>query len=198
MARSLLSLITLLVLLAAPIMAEGNGTFTEIYQDTYNGWINGDIDSSKIMEVMADLESDLGQETGDWENAYRRTKVALVIGHVYFEDGETDLSIVELERSQQLAQESIEMRDNSDSWRLMADAGSYIMLQKGMGYIMANSSKVQDQAEMALELDPANARASLIIAQYLVNAPGIAGGNKNEGIEILQELTTRNNLKQLE
>lgn len=46
MARKLLSLLTLLVLITVPIMAEETGTFTEIYQDTYNGWINGDIDSS--------------------------------------------------------------------------------------------------------------------------------------------------------
>lgn len=192
--KKIITVLILSVLLISPVSAEDITVFSENYHNLYSKWMNGDLDSPGLLEAMNDLERQLTSEPENWETLYWRSRAALVRGQVYLEEKNEELSLIDLFKSQELSMESINMRNNSDSWRLMADAGSAIMLQKGLGYIIKNSSKVQEYAETALELDPMNARASLVIAQYLTNAPAIAGGNKKEGIELLRELSQRNNL----
>ena len=52
------------------------------------------------------------------------------------------------------------------------------MLQKDFLFIITNFTKALDQA---LEIDPKNTRASLILTEFLCNAPPIAGGNAVRG-----------------
>ena len=187
-------MLSLILIINSLIFAQEAMDYTDFLQNPFDLWLNNEMSSEYLIEKMDALEVSLDKESPNWKTKYWQAKAALIKGQILFETGQKKLSLSELERSQSLSMESIAKKDNSDSWRLMADAGSYIMLQKGMFYIMGNSSKVQDQAEMALELDPLNARASLIIAQYLTNAPKIAGGNITEGIEIFENLTKRYDL----
>jgi len=182
------------VLFLSDITAEKITVISESYHNSYSSWMNGELDSPGIIEAMSTLEEQLISGPVNWETLYWRSRTALVRGQVYLEEENEELSLLDLFKSQELSMEAINMYNNSDSWRLMADAGSAIMLQKGLGYIIKNSSKVQEYAETALKLDPMNARASLVIAQFLTNAPAIAGGNKRKGIKLLRELSQRSTL----
>ena len=109
-------------------------------------------------------------------------------------DEKTESSLNELEACQELITKSLSYGDFSDGWRVMSEAGSYIMLQKGLGYIIANSKDVEKQAEKSVELESDNARALLIVAQGLINAPAIFGGNKKKGMAMMETLNLRRDI----
>ena len=134
-------------------------------------------------------------ETINWESEYVKSRISLIKGQIYFEQEEKRSSIRELEKSLNFAEESINRIERSETLRTMAEANSLLMLQKGFIYIIANFKRPQNQAERALELDPDNSRAALVIAQFLCNAPAIAGGNLNEGIALLKSQADRDDLK---
>jgi hypothetical protein len=74
------------------------------------------------------------------------------------------------------------------SYCLEAEARAQIMLIKGIPYIITNGGKVQKLAELALEINPDNAIAKLIVARSKINVPGLFGGAPKKGIEMLEEV----------
>ncbi len=79
----------------------------------------------------------------------------------------------------------------SKAFLLEAEARAEVMLFKGVSFIIKNGSLVQELAEETLSLDPDNPEALVIYAQGRINAPRLFGGNKREGIQILEELWNR-------
>jgi len=163
-------------------------------QQTMESWINNDIDSENMLNSLSRMEANLEEENDNWEVEYWKSRISLVKGQIYFEQREKKLSIRELQKSLTYAEESNIQKEMSDTWRTMSEANSLLMMQKGFLYIVANHALAQDQAKRALELDPDNARASLVIAQFLCNAPSIAGGNLEEGLSLLKTLYKRDDL----
>lgn len=78
-------------------------------------------------------------------------------------------------------------RVSSESWRMTSECISQLCLLKGMGYLVANGPKVSTYAEKALELNPRNAAARVIIAAGKVYPPAMFGGNPKRGIELMKE-----------
>jgi len=183
------------LLLTVPLLiAEEPAGFSGAFHAPLDAWINGEIDSDALIDEMSGLEAILEREDESWENLYWRSRITLVRGRIHYEREDEQSSLIELKRTQELAQKSIDVQDNSESWRVMSEASSLIMLQRGIGYIILNSSKGQNQYRRSLELDPDNARASLLHAQFLCNAPGIFGGDLEQGIEVLRDLSIRTDL----
>ena len=164
------------------------------YVQFVNLWINEEDSYEVTLQKVADIDRTLDQLPDSLDKFYWKSRTALLRGQIWFFQEEKKKSIRELEKSQELAKISLDFENYSEGWRLISDAGSFIMLQKGLGYIISHSSDVQKQAEKALELDSTNARAALIVAQGLMNAPKLFGGNKEKGIEMLMNLSRRNNL----
>ncbi len=183
-----------LFLISTLITAKEPEIFSGRFHQSLDIWINGQTDTESFFEEINNLDEILEQEVSGWENLYWQARLSLLRGQIYYEWDDKKQSIRELKTCRELAEEAISIQENSDSWRIMSEASSLIMLQKGMGYIILNFSKSRDQAEQAIELDPQNARASLVFAQFLSNAPSIAGGNIDEGIEMLQNLSYRSDL----
>jgi tetratricopeptide (TPR) repeat protein len=111
------------------------------------------------------------------------------LADLYLEN--TDGSILKLEKAQELINSSLSTKESSEAWGLLAESGSYIMLQKGISYIISNSPKVKEYGEKAIALNPNNYRAIVIDAQGLINAPRIFGGDKKRGLENLRKLTEK-------
>jgi len=78
-------------------------------------------------------------------------------------------------------------RVSSESWRMTSECISQLCLLKGMGYVVANGPKVSSYAEKALELNPKNAAAQVIVAASKVYPPAMFGGNPKRGIELMKE-----------
>jgi hypothetical protein len=157
-------------------------------------WIRGEENDTLILNGFSNLENKLDNLVPSNNRFYWKSRVLLITGQIHFYEGREDDSLETLEKSREWAFRSIESGGGSDSWRILSEAGSYIMIQKGVGYIIANSADIQEQAERSLELDGANARAGLIVAQGLVNAPALFGGNKKKGIADLEALNRRSGL----
>lgn len=183
-----------LLLATFNIFGESIDEVIDRYESSYLNWITGDWDDDRTILSLQALNPLLEAQRDNREKFYWQSRILLAIGTIYFQDGKSDLSLAALEASRDLAERALEMDNFSEGWRIFSDAGSFIMLQKGVGYIIANSSKVQEDAEKALDLNPDNARASLIVAQGLVNAPRLFGGNKKKGLEVLESLLKRRDL----
>jgi tetratricopeptide (TPR) repeat protein len=164
------------------------------YHELLDSWLNDEISSEALVEGISAFEDTLIAENETWEKLYWLSRMALIRGQIYYEAGNNEASLVELEKSHRLIEDSIAIQEHSDSWRIRSEASSLIMVQRGLLYIILNFKKAQKQAAKSLELDPDNARSHLIVAQFLTNAPGIAGGDMRKGLEILEEQASRDDL----
>jgi tetratricopeptide (TPR) repeat protein len=157
--------------------------------------MNDEISPQNMISLMNGYEDDLNLLEESRDTLYWKSKTALIRGQVYYSLERNNETLNEMEICIEMAEKSMTYGEYSEGWRLQADAGSYVMLIKGVANIIANSGKMQNMAKKSLLLDPDNARSSLIIAQALINAPPLFGGNKKKGSEILERLNNRNDIK---
>jgi hypothetical protein len=187
-------IIILLIVIAPQLYAAEPGNLSGEYHELIDSWLNDEIESDHVSSEINLLEAELLKKSETWENLYWLARISLIQGQIHYENKEKELSLEALDRSQKFLNQSLAIHEHSDSWRIMSEVSSLIMIQKGFIYIIFNFSKSQDQAKASLELDPNNTRASLTIAQFLINAPGIAGGNLKKGIKLLEEQSLRKDL----
>ena len=84
------------------------------------------------------------------------------------------------------AEAVVEQCPCSEGWRMMSEHIGQLCLVKGLGFLLANGRKVVAYAEKALELDPDNVGAQVIVAASKVYPPRAFGGNPAIGIELMQ------------
>jgi hypothetical protein len=90
---------------------------------------------------------------------------------------------------------NLEIRDSrSDLLRLNSEIRAQLMLVKGLFYIISHAASVEQMALAALEIDPRDVIAAVVVAQGRVNAPPAFGGNFEEGMSMLEELISRDDL----
>lgn len=92
-----------------------------------------------------------------------------------------------LEKAIELAEEAVERREFSEGYRLLADAYSQMMMARGIFYMARHGETARDAAFRALELGPENPKAYISVAGYYLNAPPIAGGDTERGVELLRQ-----------
>lgn len=195
--KNMLKKIIMTTILLAGLLNLKAVTFDEIserYSSLLMDWIEGVLPPGETIEEMDRLQNELSKLPDGAEKLYWDARILLAQGQVMFYQGEERQSIDYLESAQEKASDALDMDKSSDTWRVLSEAGSFIMVQKGVGYIIANSSKVQEQAEEALLLDGDNARATLIISQGLINAPKFFGGDEKKGMAMMEELVNRGDL----
>lgn len=95
-----------------------------------------------------------------------------------------------LEEALAYAEEAVERREFSEGYRLLADAYSQMMMARGIFYMARHGESARDAAFRALKLGPENAKAHISVAGYYLNAPPIAGGDTEKGVELLREGVT--------
>lgn len=161
-------------------------------------WLNNEISNEELLRKMNGFDVSLSRQTASWKNLQRRAQVSLTRGQMLYETDQKKLSLEALEKSRDYAGKSINLNNQSDTWRILSEASSLIMLQKGMFYIIANFTEALDQAKEALKLEENNERAALIVAQFLCAAPAIAGGDLQEGLSIMKNLLQRTDLTELD
>lgn len=176
------------------LCAIGQNSISDKYEDTLNLWLNSDIDLQQMLQELSNLEAGISEYSLSWENYYWYSRISLLRGQIYYDLKENGLSINALEDSLYFAEQANELRTMSETLSTMAMANSLLMVQKGLLFTIANFSVPVEQADMALELDSRNLHASMIKAQFLCNAPFIAGGNLEEGISMLRGLSEQDDL----
>ena len=78
--------------------------------------------------------------------------------------------------------------------RLYAENLSQLSTLKSLGFLMSNGTKISPLAEEALELNPGEVKAHLLLASRYVYSPGIWGGDPDRGISMLEEVKTMDGL----
>lgn len=182
-------LLLILFLLPLEIVFANDVYFLNNLTHNIDSWLNNEMTHSQFITILENYEDELPKEKS-YQYYHSKSIIKFYKGRVYFEQNESDKSISQLEECQSLSQKALEIEEKADSWRVMSDAGSLIMIQKGLTYIIANSKKINDYALKSLELDSNNIKASFIVAQGFINAPALFGGNKKKGVKMLNELLT--------
>lgn len=130
--------------------------------------------------------------------AYLLARVELYRGRISLKTESRSTSRTFFEKSMELADESLSIRESSEALRVKADAGSSWMIAKGLGGIIKMAPQVQQWSDRSVELDPQNALATIISCQGQINAPKSAGGNPEEAAGRLELLNTRSDLDDIE
>jgi len=91
-----------------------------------------------------------------------------------------------LEESMSLSEQYLTMGRDARGIRQYAESLSQIATLKTMSYLISNGPKVQTLAREAIELDPDEIKAHMLIASRYIYSPLIFGGNPAKGIGIIE------------
>lgn len=181
-------IITSILLIPAPfITAESYIENANYYNIQLESFLNNTTASPIIAENLNTLSSETS-EASDFKNLYLHSKIMLLRGIIIAQTGNVNESVLTLLTAQSAAEKALELKTDADCYRILGEAGSAIMLQKGVPYIITHGGKVEKYIDKAIELDPQNIRAGVLKAQSLINKPFIFGGNVKKGINLLSEL----------
>jgi len=96
-----------------------------------------------------------------------------------------------LEESMHFSEQYLEMNRDARGIRQYAESLSQMATLKTMGYLFSNGPKIQTLAREAIELDPDEIKAHMLIASRYIYSPSIFGGNPAKGISIIEALVQR-------
>lgn len=117
---------------------------------------------------------------------YSLGRVALLRGTWFNILDEKRRAVDVLEEALRRAERALELEEFSEGYRLLSDAHSQMMLARGVIYMIRHGDEARSAAFHALELDPSNPRAHISVAGFYLNAPPVAGGDLERGIEVLR------------
>ena len=158
-------------------------------------FINGRYDAATA--VVDRLLSDRASEGRTWATLIKNGNANLWKGRIALELGDEAgaerFLLAAIEAAGMMREEEGRGEDpiRMSSYLLEAEARAELMLFKGVGVIIKNGPLVQELAEKTLEIDPMNPEALVIYAQGRINAPRLFGGNRKEGIQVLEDLWSR-------
>lgn len=178
----LLLLIAIPAALQAEPMEEGNRALTEAQRLVYSQ--SGTSDRLEALFSAARAEYRLIESASLRE--YSLGRVALLEGTWLNTLDRSRAAAQVLEEAVERAHRALEEQEFSEGYRLLSDAHSQMMLARGLIYMIRNGDEARSAAFRALELDPANPRAHISVAGFYLNAPAVAGGDVEEGIEVLE------------
>jgi tetratricopeptide (TPR) repeat protein len=116
-----------------------------------------------------------------------RSRIEYLMARGFQADGDRRRAAVHYEEGLAVLEAIRKEGAPSEVWRMASECISQLCLLKGLGYVLANGTKVAAYAEKALVLDPKNAAAKVIIAASKVYPPPMFGGNPSRGIELMME-----------
>ncbi len=102
------------------------------------------------------------------------------------------------EKSMTLVQQSLDLYESADGYRVLADAGSSWMATKGLGGIIKMAPNVKKWSDKAIAINPENALSVIISSQGQIHAPKASGGNPQEAVRRLTALIVRPDLSNIE
>jgi hypothetical protein len=113
-----------------------------------------------------------------------------LIGRAYGHEKDKKRANKHFEAALAYAKESLAVMEYSEGYRLMSEIISQQCLVKSVGYIMRHGPKVTWYAKKALELNPQNGKAHIILAASRIYPPAAFGGDPEKGIEKMKNALT--------
>ena len=96
-----------------------------------------------------------------------------------------------LEESMSFSEQYLMKERDARGIRQYAESLSQITTLKTIGYLISNGPKIQSLAQEAIELDPGEIKAHMLIASRYIYSPSIFGGNPAKGIDIIEAIVQR-------
>ena len=120
------------------------------------------------------------------------------MGRIAAEMGEINQARILFDAAEQLLKDAATEGESAAIYALWADTKAQILLIRGISYVIRNSGKIRRLAQTALEIDPDNALARLVIARGKINAPRLFGGSVPKGIEMVRSVLDLDGLEPFE
>ena len=127
-----------------------------------------------------------------------RVRVSHVRGLLAREAGDKATAASWFARMEDICREAQELKNSADGYAWIAQARSKLMLVRGIGYVIRNSPTLERLANQALDIDPGNITALLVLARGKLNAPKIFGGDTELAISLLTKVLVAPNLERRE
>jgi tetratricopeptide (TPR) repeat protein len=189
MKKSLTTIIMLLFFLGivSQIWSEIPESVVGLHDRAYEMYINGNYTSSDFTDLLENFLTEVAVTADQAEAFYWRGKTAYLKGLASIAEGNKTDAEIHLNEAVRIAGELKRFLELEYSYSLESNAKAQIMLIKGVPYIIRNAGEVQKLAERALELNPDNIQARLIVASGKLNAPKFFGGDTTAGINLLEQ-----------
>lgn len=175
-----------------PMPVRGTDTLMEA-QDLIYGF---SLDSDRIERVLDRAQREFRASTGGAEQDYWMARTHLLSAIYHNRRENKRAAVQELESTFQRIDSALEDGTFSEGLRIKADAHFQMTFARGFTYMIRHGGESRDLALRAYELAPSNVYAALTASGFYLNAPGVAGGNVEEGLRILETLTGRTDLHQ--
>jgi tetratricopeptide (TPR) repeat protein len=165
------------------------------YQQGYEILRDAVYDQSMSIETVESLYHEAEARVkvsslGKKERSYWRSLVEYMVGRAYHNENDKKSAARHYEAGLAYVRESLEQGEYSEGYRVMSEIISQMCLVKSVGFVLRNGRKVNEYAKKAIELDPRNGKAHIIIASSRIYPPAAFGGNREMGIERMQKALT--------
>lgn len=165
------------------------------YESLRDRMYNGDEPAFLVPTYEAGLrEAAAAARRGDlaaYEEAYWTALLEYMMARAWHAAGNNDRAGEHYDRALAAVEQSLGLRRSSEGLRLQSETISQLCLVRGLGYTILNGPRVAPLANEALELNPDNGKAIVILASARVYPPAIFGGNPREGIRLMEEALTK-------
>ena len=133
------------------------------------------LDEGKIEEAKAAFELLLEE---DPQNA-----------ETHFQMGKTYFFLQDYDKASDFIKHAVELEEDSSTYHQWLGRTLGMKAQRGSKLKMIfRAKKAKKEFEKAVELDPQNLEARFDLLQYYLQAPGVAGGNKEKALEQAQDI----------
>jgi len=167
---------------------------TSTYAIEYRGFLDSlarefyrEGNTEEILARLLEKEKEVSSGIQDTNYFLALAEIELFRGHIKVTAGR-DKPENHFEKALELAGMSLELEETSLGNRLAAEALSQLFNYRGTFFIIRNGNRALNFLEKALELGEDYYMAQFVRANYLINAPRIGGGNREEGLNILEEI----------
>lgn len=110
--------------------------------------------------------------------------------------GRTQAGLHNMERAEELLEKAIKYdSNNADYQHWYGTASCNLASNASMFSALGYAKRCKKAYEAALQLAPENPRSYIALGSYLAQAPGIAGGDKEQALMLAQQLKQRNELQ---
>lgn len=176
----------LLILLAVPVAAQGSPGGLAALEEAKALIYSQSGNEEEVEALLESANSTIEEIESPSRRAYNLGRLYLLRGTFFNIREESRRAAEALKEAIRYAEEALEQEEFSEGYRLLADAHSQMMMARGIFYMARHGETARAAALRSLELDKSNSRAHISVAGYYLNAPSIAGGDPEKGIEILQ------------
>ena len=142
---------------------------------------------AELERTVRGVDRAIAAEPDEAARTLLRAMRDFLVGFAVLGRGDTETAEELFERTIEQAREANALRESSEGYRVVADAENQLLDLRGTGYRLLSVGRARRAAESAVALDPGNPLARIAATAFHVNAPAIAGGDREAGLRHLEE-----------